>query len=79
MKIERYDKNGIQLRIGDYLLRKDGVIFKVVFNPTLLAYGIVDKYSQFYFLDNWNKKDWEVKTYEELYKQGVIYDFKSQK
>ena len=68
MVIDRYDKNGTQLRVGDYLLRKNGEIYKVIFNPTNLAYGIVDKYSKFFFLDKWDKKEWEVKTYEELFK-----------
>ena len=68
MVIDRYDKNGTQLRLGDYLLYTNGEIFKVIFNQTLITIGIVDKDSEFFFLDNWVKEDWEVKTYEELYK-----------
>ena len=67
MYIDRYDKNGTQIQLDDYLLRADGGIYKVIFNLTLLSIGIVDADETFFFMDNWIKEEWEVKTYDELF------------
>jgi hypothetical protein len=67
MLIDRYDKNDKQMQLGDYLKYKDGSIFKVIYNNSFLAIGIVDKDENFFFMDEWVKEDWEVSSYEELF------------
>lgn len=71
MLIDRYDKNGNQISVGDYLLRYDGEIFKVDFNPINLSIGIKDKDSNYFLMEDWVKEDWEIKTYEELFDNDV--------
>jgi hypothetical protein len=72
MLIDRYDKNGNQISVGDYLLRYDGEIFKVDFNPINLAVGIKDKDSNYFLMEDWIKEDWEIKSYEELFKEVLL-------
>lgn len=67
MFIDRYDKNGNQIALGDYLLRSDGEIFKVDFDYSTLAVSIKDKDSNYFLMDNWVKEDWEIKYYWELF------------
>lgn len=67
MLIDRFDKNGNQISVGDYLLRYDGEIFKVDLNPSNLSIGIKDKDENYFSMENWVKEDWEIKTYEELF------------
>lgn len=67
MLIDRYDKNGKQIGVGDYLLRYDGEIFKVDYDPDNLMIGVKDKDSVYYSMANWIKEDWEIKDYYELY------------
>lgn len=71
MLIDRYDKNGNQISVGDYLLRNDGEIFKVDFNSANLSIGIKDKDSNYFLMEDWVKEDWEIKTYEELFNNNV--------
>lgn len=71
MLIDRYDKNGNQISVGDYLLRYDGEIFKVDYNPSNLSIGIKDKDSNYFLMENWVKEDWEIKSYEELFDKEV--------
>lgn len=71
MYIDRYDKNGTQIQLDDYLLRADGGIYKVIFNQTLLSIGIVDADETFFFMDDWIKEEWEVKTYKELFEEAT--------
>lgn len=67
MLIDRYDKNGNQISVGDYLLCFDGEIFKVDFDIENLTICIKDKDSNYFPMNNWNKEDWEIKDYYELY------------
>lgn len=67
MLIDRYDKNGKQIGVGDYLLRYDGEIFKVDYDPNNLMIGIKDKDSVYYSMADWVKEDWEIKDYYELF------------
>lgn len=67
MLIDRYDKNGKQIGVGDYLLRYDGEIFKVDYDPNNLMIGIKDKDSVYYSMADWIKEDWEIKDYNELF------------
>ena len=69
MLIDRYDKNGKQLAIGDYILYKDKDSYKIIYNEKFLAVGIVDADSNFSFMTDWAKEDWEYKTYEELFEE----------
>ena len=71
MLIDRYDKNGNQISVGDYLLRYDGRIFKVDYNPFNLSIGIKDEDENYSLMENWIKEDWEIKTYEELFDKEV--------
>lgn len=71
MFLDRYDKNGNQISVGDYLLRYDGEIFKVDFNLINLSIGIKDKDSNYFLMEDWVKEDWEIKTYEELFDKKV--------
>lgn len=67
MLIDRFDKNGNQISVGDYLLRYDGEIFKVDYDPNSLAIGIKDANEVYSLMTDWVKEDWEIKTYEELF------------
>ena len=67
MLIDRYDKNGKQIRLGDYLLYKDKYPYKVVYDEYLLAIGVVDADSEFEFMSDWVKEDWTVSTYQEIF------------
>lgn len=67
MLIDRFDKDGTQVKLGDYLLYKNGEPFKVIYNDNFLSVGIVDKDENFSFMSDWVKEDWTVTTYEELY------------
>lgn len=67
MLIDRYDKNGKQIGVGDYLLRYDGEIFKVDYDPNNLMIGIKDKDSVYFSMADWIKEDWEIKDYYELF------------
>lgn len=67
MLIDRYDKNDKQIGVGDYLLRYDGEIFKVDYDPNNLMIGIKDKDSIYFSMADWVKEDWEIKDYYELY------------
>jgi hypothetical protein len=67
MLIDRYDKNGKQIGVGDYLLRYDGEIFKVDYDPNNLMIGVKDKDSIYFSMADWVKEDWEIKDYYELY------------
>jgi hypothetical protein len=67
MLIDRYDKNGKQIGVGDYLLRYDGEIFKVDYDPTNLMIGVKDKDSVYFSMADWIKEDWEIKDYYELF------------
>lgn len=71
MLINRYDKNGIQIKLGDYLLRNDGEIFKVDLDLNTFTIGIKDKDSNYFSILDWVKEDWEVKDYYELYPVGM--------
>ena len=67
MLIDRYDKNGKQIGVGDYLLRYDGEIFKVDYDPNNLMIGVKDKDSVYFSMADWDKEDWEIKDYYELF------------
>jgi hypothetical protein len=67
MLIDRYDKNDKQIGVGDYLLRYDGEIFKVDYDPSNLMIGVKDKDSIYFSMADWIKEDWEIKDYYELY------------
>jgi hypothetical protein len=67
MLIDRYDKNGKQIGVGDYLLRYDGEIFKVDYNPESLMISVKDKDSVYFSMADWIKEDWELKDYYELF------------
>ncbi len=67
MLIDRYDKNGKQIRLGDYLLYKDKYPYKVVYDEYLLAFGVVDADSEFEFMSDWVKEDWTISTYQEIF------------
>lgn len=67
MLIDRYDKNGKQIRLGDYLLYKGEYPYKVVYDDYLLAIGVVDADSEFEFMSDWVKEDWTIKTYQEIF------------
>lgn len=67
MLIDRYDKNDKQIGVGDYLLRFDGEIFKVDYDPSNLMIGVKDKDSVYYSMADWVKEDWEIKDYYELF------------
>ena len=67
MLIDRYDKNDKQIGVGDYLLRYDGEIFKVDYDPSNLMIGVKDKDSIYFSMADWVKEDWEIKDYYELY------------
>jgi hypothetical protein len=72
MLIDRYDKNGKQIGVGDYLLRYDGEIFKVDYDPNNLTIGVKDKDSIYFSMADWIKEDWEIKDYYELFpNEGV--------
>lgn len=70
MLINRYDKNGKQIALGDYLLYKGEYPYKVVYDDYLLAIGVADlstKTNEFEFIADWVEEDWEYTTYEALY------------
>lgn len=73
MLIDRYDKNGKQIALGDYLLYKGQYPYKVDFDNYLLAYGVVDlstSTNEFEMIFDWVEEDWEYTTYEAL--QGEV-------
>lgn len=67
MLIDRYDKNGKQIALGDYLLYKGEYPYKVVYDDYLLAIGVVDADSEFEFMSDWVKEDWTISTYQEIF------------
>ena len=70
MLIDRYDKNGKQIALGDYLLYKGQYPYKVDFDNYLLGYGVVDcstSTNEFEMIFDWVEEDWEYTTYEALY------------
>ena len=67
MLIDRYDKNGKQIALGDYLLYKGEYPYKVVYDDYLLAIGVVDADSEFEFMSDWVKEDLTIKTYQEIF------------
>lgn len=60
MLIDRYDKNGIQIKVGNILLNDNGKHYKVTFSEDIIAVGIVDEYGMFDFMSEWVADEWEV-------------------
>lgn len=60
MLINRCDKFGNYLRVGDTLINSIGKVYKVVFAEDILAFGIVDEYGLFEFMSEWVADEWEV-------------------
>ena len=67
MLIDRYDKNGNQIKMGDYLVKSDGTVYKVDIDPSTFTIGIKDKDSIYHPIIDWVKEDWEIKDYKEIY------------
>lgn len=59
MLIDRYDKHGVQLQVGDKIASVyNSEIFEVVFAEDILAFGIEDENGHFEFLTEWVPADW---------------------
>ena len=58
--INRFDKYGKRIKVGDTLKHFGGSICSVVFNPELIAIGIVDEDGEFDFMSEWVAEEWEI-------------------
>lgn len=59
VKIDRCDKHGEQLKVGDKIASVyNAEIFEVVFATDILAFGIEDKNGHFEFMTEWVESDW---------------------
>lgn len=58
--LNRYDRDGIKIQLGDTLKHYMGKEYKVVFSEDILAFGIVDEYGMFDFMSEWVSDEWEI-------------------
>ena len=61
MKLDRFDKNGNRIKLGNILKNvytKDE--YEVVFMEDILAFGLMDKYEEFSYMSEWVPGEWEV-------------------
>lgn len=61
--IDRLDKNGDLIKVGDLLYNSaNGKSYRVVFSKDILAYGIIDESGMFDFMSDWLEYEWEIKS-----------------
>ena len=61
MKLDRFDRNGKRIKLGNILKNvytKDE--YEVVFMEDILAFGLMDKYEEFSYMSEWVPGEWEV-------------------
>lgn len=61
MKLNRLDRNGKDIKLGNILKNVyTNDEYEVVFMEDVLAFGIIDKYEEFSFMSEWVPGEWEV-------------------
>lgn len=61
MDINRFDKNGKQLQIGDLVYNSyNHEIYKVIYSDDICAFGLENIYGEFDFMSEWVNEEWEV-------------------
>lgn len=60
LMIDRFDKNGVRLELGDVVIHDCGDIYTVVFADDILAYGLRGADGHFEFMSEWVAQEWEV-------------------